>query len=93
MVIRGIKPFYRIQLYGMDFRTDPRFESYNSSGYRYNEDTETLFLKMRHKVEMEDIVIYLGAPAPVAPVAEEGSNASVEGAGENAAPPVQPSGL
>lgn len=60
MVLRGIKPFYRIQIYGMDFRTDPRFESYNSSGYRYNEQTETLFLKMRHKTENEDVVIYFG---------------------------------
>lgn len=93
MVIRGIKPFYRIQLYGMDFRTDPRFESYNSSGYRYNEDTETLFLKMRHKVEMEDIVIYLGAPTPAEPSVEEASSAPVEGVVEPATSPVQPSGL
>lgn len=80
MVIRGIKPFYRISIYGMDFRTDPRFESYNSSGYRYNEETQTLFLKMRHKAEYEDIVIYPGkdpkastsadAPAPAAPTAQ-----------------------
>lgn len=62
MVLRGIKPFYRIQIYGMDFRTDPRFESYNSSGYRYNEQTETLFLKMRHKTEREDVVVYFGEP-------------------------------
>lgn len=62
MVLRGIKPFYRIQIYGMDFRTDPRFESYNSSGYRYDEQTETLFLKMRHKAENEDVVIYFGEP-------------------------------
>ncbi|HHU36938.1 MAG TPA: hypothetical protein GXZ47_06890 [Treponema sp.] len=62
MVMSGIKPFSKIQLYGMDFRTDPRFESYNSSGYRYNAETETLYLKMRHKEEYEDIVIYYGIP-------------------------------
>lgn len=60
MVLRGIKPFYRIQIYGLDFRTDPRFESYNSSGYRYNEETETLYLKMRHKSEIEHILIWFG---------------------------------
>lgn len=60
MVVRGVKPFYRILIYGLDFRTDPRFESYNSSGYVYNEQTQTLYLKMRHKVEYEDILIYTG---------------------------------
>lgn len=62
MVFRGIKPFYRIQIYGMDFRTDPRFESYNSSGYRYNEETETLYMKMLHKAEYEDVTIWFGRP-------------------------------
>lgn len=62
LVLNGIGQFTRIQLYGMDFRTDPRFESYNSSGYRYNAETRTLFLKMRHRDEFEDIVIYHGIP-------------------------------
>lgn len=64
MVLNGIEPFTRIQLYGMDFRTDPRFESYNSSGYRYNAETRTLYLKMLHRDEAEDVVIYHGTPAP-----------------------------
>lgn len=63
MVLRGVKTFYRIQIYGMDFRTDPRFESYNSSGYRYNAETETLYLKMRHKSEAEEVTIWFGEPA------------------------------
>jgi hypothetical protein len=82
MVLRSIKPFYRILIYGIDFRTDARFETYNSSGYVYNEQTETLYLKMRHKAEFEEVIIYsgkdpeavgangtgLGAPPPDAPV-------------------------
>lgn len=76
MVIRGIKPFYRILIYGLDFRTDPRFESYNSSGYVYNEQTQTLYLKMRHKVEYEDILIYMGTdPNPKS----EGADAAESG--------------
>jgi hypothetical protein len=67
MVLRGIKPFTRIQIYGMDFHTDPQFEIYNSSGYRYNETTGTLYLKMRHKSEYEDVVIWFGSAAPAAP--------------------------
>jgi hypothetical protein len=58
MVLRGIKPFSRIQIYGLDFHSDDRFETYNSSGYVYNADTKTLYLKMRHKSEYEDVVLW-----------------------------------
>lgn len=58
LVMRGIKPFTRIQIYGIDYRTDPRFESYNSSGYVYNAKTQTLYLKMRHKTEYETIKLF-----------------------------------
>lgn len=91
MVIRGIKTFYRIQIYGLDFRTDPRFESYNSSGYRYNEETETLYLKMRHKSEIEHIVMWFGqdpripeAPSQAEPPLE--SSLVSESAKEGASP-------
>ncbi|ULQ60908.1 hypothetical protein K7I13_06515 [Brucepastera parasyntrophica] len=67
MVISGVKPFYRIQIGGIDFRTDPRFETYNSSGYRYNERTETLYLKLRHRTEITDVVLYMGNPPAPAP--------------------------
>ncbi len=78
MVIKGIKPFGRIQIYGMDFRTDPRFETYNSSGYRYEAETETLFLKMRHKAEYEDVVIWFTPPAgPGGNAAPASENAGV----------------
>lgn len=82
MVLRGIKPFSRILIYGLDFRTDPRFESYNSSGYVYNEQTGTLYLKMRHKNEYEDVVIYPG-PASGAGAA---SPTAADGTANDAAP-------
>jgi len=78
MVLRGIKPFSRILIYGLDFHTDPRFESYNSSGYVYNEQTGTLYLKMRHKNEYEDVVIYPG------PATGTGSAPAADGAGDGA---------
>lgn len=86
MVVRGIKAFSRIKIYGMDFRTDPRFESYNSSGYRYDPESGTLFLKMRHKVEIEDVVIHYGIPAPEPAAAADEPNAAA--APVEAAPPV-----
>jgi hypothetical protein len=58
LFITGIKPFSRIQIYGMDFRTDPRFETYNSSGYVYLSDIQTLLLKSRQKSEEETIRIF-----------------------------------
>ena len=39
----------------MAFRTDPRFETYNSSGYVYKKTTETLLLKSRHKTQYEKV--------------------------------------
>ena len=78
MIIRGIRPFYRIQVYGIDFRSDPRFEIYNSSGYVYDERTRTLLLKIKHKKDDEDIVLFLGrppepVPVPVVPAGQDGA--------------------
>ena len=51
----GVKTFKSIEIYGMQYRTDPRFETYNSSGYSYSADTKTLLLKTRHK-EIEELI-------------------------------------
>ncbi|MBO7122361.1 MAG: hypothetical protein J6V90_03660 [Treponema sp.] len=58
MFIRGITPFLRIQIYNMDFRTDPRFEIYNSSGYIYRSAAQTLLLKSRHRDQNEIVRLY-----------------------------------
>ena len=79
IIIKGIPQFSTIYIYDMAFRTDPRFETYNSSGYVYKKSTETLLLKSRHKTEFEKITLVYReakpAPAPVvetpAPVVEE----------------------
>lgn len=62
LIIKGIRPFEGIEIYGMPFRTDPRFESYNSSGYVYDEQTQTLFLKSRHKTAREIIRLMYRRP-------------------------------
>ena len=58
MIIRGIKKFSAIDIYGIAYRTDPRFESYNSSGYVFENDTESLLLKYRQRSYTEDIKLY-----------------------------------
>ena len=90
MIIRGIRPFYRIQVYGIDFRSDPRFEIYNSSGYVYDERTRTLLLKIKHKKDDEDIVLFLGrppepVPVPVVPAGQEGAESGTGSEGGSSA--------
>jgi hypothetical protein len=58
MVVRGIRPFTKIQLYGMDFRTDPQFERYDSSGWAYSASEQTLLLKMKHRGTVEHVRIF-----------------------------------
>lgn len=76
IIIKGVDPFNSIYIYDMAFRTDPRFETYNSSGYVYKKSTNTLLLKSRHKTEFETVrLVYRQIAAPVtvpapAPVAE-----------------------
>ncbi len=55
LIVKGIEPFDEIYIYDMQFRTDPRFENYNSSGYVYVSDNDTLLLKSRHRSESEVI--------------------------------------
>lgn len=71
MIINNVEPFKNIEIYGMKFRTDPRFETYNSSGYVYNARTKTLFLKYRHKAETEIVrLIYKEEPEIVEQITE-----------------------
>lgn len=57
VIMKGIPQFDSIYIYDMAFRTDPRFESYNSSGYIYKAETGALLLKSRHKKQMETVRI------------------------------------
>ena len=92
MIIRGIRPFYRIQIHEIDFRTDPRFEMYNSSGYVYDERTRTLLLKMKHKKDDEDIVLFLGRPPEPVPVVPSVQEAAESGTDTEDGTPTENSG-
>ena len=58
LVLYGVKPFTRIQLYGLDYNMDASFENYNASGYFYKRAAGAMYLKMRHKSRTEDIKLY-----------------------------------
>lgn len=84
MVITDIPRFNRIQIYGIDFRSDPRFETYNSSGYKYDSETKTLYLKMRHKNEYETVRLFTGTARP--PAAQPASAPEQETSGSQPQP-------
>ncbi|MDR0731240.1 MAG: hypothetical protein LBF63_06185 [Treponema sp.] len=66
VLIRGIGSFYRLQFYGMDWRSDPNFERYDSSGWAYHSQERILALKVKHRAAVEHVRIYLGsAPSPI----------------------------
>jgi hypothetical protein len=67
MILRGLKPFTKIQLYGIDYRTDPQFERYDSSGWSYSSSEQSLLLKVTHQNPVEHIVIYTAPPPPSPP--------------------------
>lgn len=55
VIFKGIPKFSSIYIYNMAYRTDPRFETYNSSGYVYRDEGNTLLLKSRHKSQIETV--------------------------------------
>ena len=87
-IINGIKPFRRIDIYDIAFRTDPKFESYNSSGYVYNAETQTMFLKSLHKAQRETVKLYYSAANTTASQPTAQTEATAETTGTQAAAPV-----
>lgn len=70
MIVNGINPFTSIEIYNMTFRTDPRFETYNSSGYVYEPSSDTLLLKYQQRSATEYVRLYHTPPAPQVVVEE-----------------------
>lgn len=64
VIVKGITKFSSIYIYDVAFRTDPKFENYNSSGYVYRESSYTLLLKSRQKSQLETVrLVYNGLPS------------------------------
>ena len=66
MIITGLHAFDKIQMYGLNYRSDKQFELYNSPGYIYDFESKTLYLKMRHKSEIEKVIFTYSDSAAVA---------------------------
>ena len=58
IMVSGIDAFTEIEIYGLSFHSDPRFEAYNSSGFIYRDAQKALLLKSRHKSEIEVVRLF-----------------------------------
>jgi hypothetical protein len=70
-IIRGIRPFIKMQIHGMDWRTDSQFERYDSSGWVYYPQDQILILKLRHRSQSESIRIIYRYEEPPPVIKEE----------------------
>jgi len=67
LMIRGVRPFVKLQIYDMDWRSDSQFEIYDSSGWVYYPQDQILILKIKHHAASENIrIIYrVEEPPPI----------------------------
>jgi hypothetical protein len=56
LIIQGLKPFSHLELHGMPWQPDTRYFQY-SDGWFFEAESQTLFLKLTHKNEIEKIII------------------------------------
>jgi hypothetical protein len=68
VMLRNVKPFPVLQIYGQSWRRAVDFESYyNTSGWYYSEQEQTLVVKVAHRSSTELIRILFVAPPPPPP--------------------------
>jgi hypothetical protein len=56
VAVQGIKPFSELKLHGIPWRPAPDYAQY-SDGWFYDGQTETLYVKLTHRVETEEMLI------------------------------------
>ncbi len=61
-IITGIEPYDGVEIHGLDYASDARFETYIASGYVYIEETKTLLLRHRQTSEVELIRLFYTGP-------------------------------
>ena len=71
MMIRGVRPFVKLQIHGIDFRSDSQFERYDSSGWVYYQQDQVLVVKLKHRAPSETVrIVYRVERPPVVVVPE-----------------------
>jgi hypothetical protein len=54
--VYGVAPYQAIRIHGIDYRMDPVFERYEVSGFNYKRASNSLYLKLRHRLTTETVV-------------------------------------
>ena len=67
--VRNFKPFNHMNLLGYRWNSDHRFLTY-SSGWWYDRQNSTLFIKVTHRMRTEEVQIYTEAPPAPKPAPE-----------------------
>lgn len=57
LLIQGVEPFSRLQLFGVNWKGDPIFQFYYS-GWHYDSRSRSLYIKIQHRREREEIVLF-----------------------------------
>jgi len=57
-VMRGIESFTSLEMYGLAWGGDWRFQNYDVGGWFYDRERSVLYMKIRHKEKVERIRIY-----------------------------------
>jgi hypothetical protein len=57
IVITGVPAFDHITMHGIRWRTDPQFQSY-TDGWAYSSATKTLYLKIKHREDLEELIVH-----------------------------------
>ncbi len=57
VIVTGVPAFDHITLHGIRWRTDPQFQSY-TDGWSYSAATKTLYAKIKHREDLEELVIH-----------------------------------
>lgn len=56
VLIQGVRPPESLAMHGIPWKTDPQYFLY-SDGWAYVESTQSLFIKLTHRAEVEEIVL------------------------------------
>jgi hypothetical protein len=56
ILVVGLPPFDSVLLHGIRWRTDPQFQMY-TDGWYYSASTQTLYVKIKHREEQEQLII------------------------------------
>jgi hypothetical protein len=56
LLIQGVRPLTSMIMHGIPWKSDPEYFSY-TDGWAYDEETQTLYVKITHRLETEELVL------------------------------------